>query len=240
MARLASVAPPLRASSIIPSKRPRIETPRRAASASTQARRSWSRRMPTTVDFEVAIAPLTVIRGVYSSGAEWWQPGGGHRRRGHLPDWLRHASADGSRPRSASPDSGRCRTFSERVSRTPSESPYPGVGEPERSGVEPPSDGAPGMVAHHSPAHPCGHALEVHREAGDVHLPRDPVDGPWRSSVAELARPAIGACLLIEVLTQHMQGVNGVPSIVTGAVRRFLFGRPRRTSLTRPGCGDRR
>ena len=79
MARLASAGPPVRASSIIPSNRPRIETPRRAASASTQARRSWSRRMPTTVDLEVAMAPLTVIRGVYISGAEWWQPGGGHR-----------------------------------------------------------------------------------------------------------------------------------------------------------------
>ena len=81
MARLASAGPPLRASSIIPSNRPRIETPRRAASASTQARRSWSRRMPTTVDFEVAMAPFTVILGVYISGAEWWQPGGGHRGR---------------------------------------------------------------------------------------------------------------------------------------------------------------
>ena len=79
MARLASAGPPLRASSIIPSNRPRMETPRRAASASTQARRSWSRRMPTTVDLEVAMAPLTVIRAVYISGAEWWQPGGGHR-----------------------------------------------------------------------------------------------------------------------------------------------------------------
>lgn len=47
---------PERASSIIPSKSPRIETPRRAASPSTQARRSWSRRMPTTVDFVVAMA----------------------------------------------------------------------------------------------------------------------------------------------------------------------------------------
>ena len=82
MARLASAGPPVRASSIIPSNRPRIETPRRAASASTQARRSWSRRMPTTVDFEVAMAPLTVIPGVYIGGAEWWQPGGGRRRRG--------------------------------------------------------------------------------------------------------------------------------------------------------------
>ena len=79
MARLASAGPPVRASSIIPSNRPRMETPRRAASASTQARRSWSRRMPTTVDLEVAMAPLTVIRAVYISGAEWWQPGGGHR-----------------------------------------------------------------------------------------------------------------------------------------------------------------
>ncbi len=80
IARLASAGPPVRASSIIPSNRPRIETPRRAASASTQARRSWSRRMPTTVDFEVAMAPLTVIPGVYIGGrrmvaARWWAPG---------------------------------------------------------------------------------------------------------------------------------------------------------------------
>jgi hypothetical protein len=83
MARLASAGPPVRASSIIPSNRPRIETPRRAASASTQARRSWSRRIPTTVDFEVAMAPLTVIPAVYIVGAEWWQPGGGRRRQSH-------------------------------------------------------------------------------------------------------------------------------------------------------------
>ena len=78
MSLLAAAGPPLRASSIIPSNRPRIETPRRAASASAQARRSWSRRMPTTVDFEVAMVPLTVIMGVYITGAEWWQPGGRH------------------------------------------------------------------------------------------------------------------------------------------------------------------
>jgi hypothetical protein len=68
--------PSERASSIIPSKRPRTETPRRAASASTQARRSWSSRMPTTVDLVVAMTGLTVIRGVYINGrktvAAWW------------------------------------------------------------------------------------------------------------------------------------------------------------------------
>ena len=71
--------PSERASSIIPSKRPRTETPRRAASASTQARRSWSSRMPTTVDLDVAMTGLTVIRGVYINGrktvaAWWWGP----------------------------------------------------------------------------------------------------------------------------------------------------------------------
>lgn len=50
-----SAVSPVRAPSIIPSKRTRTETPRRAASASTQARRSWSRRMPTTVDLVVAM-----------------------------------------------------------------------------------------------------------------------------------------------------------------------------------------
>ena len=77
MACVASARAPVRASSIIPSNRPRIETPRRSASASTQARRSWSSRMPTTVDLEVAMTSLTVMRGVYSSGAERWQAGGG-------------------------------------------------------------------------------------------------------------------------------------------------------------------
>ena len=57
-----------RASSIIPSKRPRTETPRRAASASTQARRSWSSRIPTTVDLVVAMTGLTVTRSVYNGG----------------------------------------------------------------------------------------------------------------------------------------------------------------------------
>ncbi len=67
--RSAAVSTPSeRASSIIPSKRPRTETPRRAASASTQARRSWSSRMPTTVDLVVAMTRLTVIRGVYING----------------------------------------------------------------------------------------------------------------------------------------------------------------------------
>ena len=56
IARAASSAvSPVRAPSIIPSKSARTETPRRAASASTQARRSWSRRMPTTVDLVVAM-----------------------------------------------------------------------------------------------------------------------------------------------------------------------------------------
>jgi hypothetical protein len=55
-ARAAPTASPERASSIIPSKSPRTETPRRAASPSTQARRSWSRRMPTTLDLVVAMA----------------------------------------------------------------------------------------------------------------------------------------------------------------------------------------
>jgi len=56
IARAASSAvSPVRAPSIIPSKRTRTETPRRAASASTQARRLWSRRMPTTVDLVVAM-----------------------------------------------------------------------------------------------------------------------------------------------------------------------------------------
>ena len=81
MARVASARSPVRASSIIPSNRPRMETPRRCASASTQARRSWSSRIPTTVDLEVAMTSLTVIRGVYSSGAERWQAGGGRRAR---------------------------------------------------------------------------------------------------------------------------------------------------------------
>ena len=84
MARVASARSPVRASSIIPSNKPRIETPRRSASASTQARRSWSSRMPTTVDLEVAMTSLTVIRGVYSSGAERWQAGGGHPVRHRL------------------------------------------------------------------------------------------------------------------------------------------------------------
>jgi hypothetical protein len=105
MARLASVGPPPRASSIIPSNRPRIETPRRAASASTQARRSWSRRMPTTVDLEVAMAPLTVIRAVYISGAEWWQPGGGRCGREQLGSGQARLGG-GSRSLLASPESG--------------------------------------------------------------------------------------------------------------------------------------
>jgi hypothetical protein len=95
MARVASARSPVRASSIIPSNRPRIETPRRCASASTQARRSWSRRIPTTVDLEVAMTSLTVIRGVYSSGAERWQAGGGRRALASLPDRLGHASVTG-------------------------------------------------------------------------------------------------------------------------------------------------
>ena len=76
IARSASSDSSKRASSIIPSNKPRTETPRRAASASTQARRSWSSRMPTTVDLVVAMTPLTVIPTVYISGAERWQPGG--------------------------------------------------------------------------------------------------------------------------------------------------------------------
>jgi len=56
IARAASSAlSPVRAPSIIPSKSTRTDTPRRAASASSQARRSWSRRMPTTVDLVVAM-----------------------------------------------------------------------------------------------------------------------------------------------------------------------------------------
>ena len=55
VARAASAFSPDRAPSIIPSKSPRTETPRRAASASTHARRSWSSRIPTTVDLLVAM-----------------------------------------------------------------------------------------------------------------------------------------------------------------------------------------
>jgi hypothetical protein len=100
IARSAPAASPNRASSIIPSNRPRTETPRRAASASTQARRSWSSRMPTTVDLVGAMTPLTVIRGVYSSGAERWQPGGGRQTKA-----LRPRSA----PAAASPRKRRLR-----------------------------------------------------------------------------------------------------------------------------------
>jgi hypothetical protein len=176
MARLASVAPPLRASSIIPSKRPRIETPRRAASASTQARRSWSRRMPTTVDLEVAMAPLTVIRGVYISGAEWWQPGGGHR--GGIASGLAQA-------RSAA-DPGRRSTGREiGAADGPATSTCVGSGAKSgsravavRTAWEPPSDGA---AATGDDPHPgtssAHHALEVQRQAGRCAYTRDPLEG---------------------------------------------------------------
>ena len=62
----ASVSPD-RPRSIISSKRMRTVTPRRAASASIHARRSWSRRRPRTVDLEVLkgvnnTRPLTRVR----------------------------------------------------------------------------------------------------------------------------------------------------------------------------------
>jgi hypothetical protein len=120
MARLASAGPPVRASSIIPSNRPRIETPRRAASASTQARRSWSRRIPTTVDFEVAMAPLTVIPAVYIVGAEWWQPGGGRRRLDRLAASGTHRQR--REATSTDPPSGLLPTFHERRRGTSGES----------------------------------------------------------------------------------------------------------------------
>ena len=113
MARLASAGPPLRASSIIPSNSPRIETPRRAASASTQARRSWSRRIPTTVDLEVAMTSLTVIRGVYIDGAEWWQPGGGYQGGDRHRIGRRAATTDRGQPLGISGFLGR-RSFNER------------------------------------------------------------------------------------------------------------------------------
>jgi hypothetical protein len=47
------------------------------------------------VDLEVAMTSLTVIRGVYSSGAERWQAGGGRRALASLPDRLGHASVTG-------------------------------------------------------------------------------------------------------------------------------------------------
>jgi hypothetical protein len=55
MARAASSSSPVRAPSIIPSKKARTETPSRDASDSTQARRSWSNLMPSTVDFVEAM-----------------------------------------------------------------------------------------------------------------------------------------------------------------------------------------
>ena len=74
-ARALSAVSPVRASSIIPSNKTRTETPRRPASASTHERRLWSSLRPRTVDFEVAMAALTLIPGVYGSGVERWQGG---------------------------------------------------------------------------------------------------------------------------------------------------------------------
>ena len=153
------LGPPVRASSIIPSNRPRIETPRRSASASTQARRSWSRRMPTTVDLEVAMTPLTVIRGVYISGAERWQPGGGHRGRRRL------RIGSGTHP---TMDRGPARHLRVRAAAGPSASDVADAGESARSGRRRAAERSgttlraapPRMVGPPLAAHPCGHALE--------------------------------------------------------------------------------
>ena len=236
MARVASARSPVRASSIIPSNRPRMETPRRCASASTQARRSWSSRIPTTVDLEVAMTSLTVIRGVYSSGAERWQAGGGRRPRHRF----QIGSGTLRRPGEVISFSGR--SVSPQALHSagdPLDAPGLEARGTARGKALEDSDGvgASGSVTPRRPTlRTCSRRLAcgpgTHFLGGLADRPCDHRRGARRSVPPNI--------LIIGVLTVAMPGVNdcprkGVPGSV--GIRR---GRPRRRDLSGRGRVDRR
>jgi hypothetical protein len=139
--------------------------------------------MPTTVDLEVAMAPLTVIRAVYISGAEWWQPGGGHPAG--TASGVAQAASAVDRGHFSHPQSpGPCRTFNELVPWTPGWGQKLGGGE-NGTGRDLRSDGAAANGSGYpSPWHHGGTRSRgcISRQATLTFI-RDPVDGPWGSSV---------------------------------------------------------
>jgi hypothetical protein len=76
--------------------------------------------MPTTVDLDVAMTPLTVILSVFICGADWWQPGG------RVGPGLRIGSDQAAGPEEGSRDPARLR---------PTESPK-GIGSRQGRGVD--------------------------------------------------------------------------------------------------------
>src|ERR1700722_4586004 len=129
--------------------------------------------MPTTVDLEVAMTSLTVIRGVYSSGAERWQAGGGH------PVGYRFRIRSGTHERrtEATPSSPAFRPFQSLNERVPSRRAEPGSPEAgnRQEGNGPQLSKAPqGTVRSRPTAAPWTPLPEVTRAAPGRTFNRDP------------------------------------------------------------------
>jgi hypothetical protein len=159
--------------------------------------------MPTTVDLEVAMTSLTVMRGVYSSGAERWQAGGGSGMRHRLQRGA-CTKVDGS-----GPDRGLqfgARQTSRGTSVLAGRSPE-AWRRRERIEYTDPAAPPPRDRSRRAPRARDPHRVGDTRPQGrDVHWGC----GRWvvRIASVEHAAPGGRTSLFIEVLTGGTQGVN--------------------------------